>query len=355
MTTRISHPLANLLVLVGLCAFAAGPARGASSDATVTVCNQGQININVVIGTEAPLPLFDHNLDVVAWLSIKPRECQQVYHGVGDYDSGSGIEYSYLGFGFFNAQKQMTAGHAARLPDLGYFTHGGRVLTAAGDHFCVRTSSVRYTIPEHAPLDCATFRSGANDPGGYTSFPTVLKIMPRPWGCDDRLHTCYSGDFYLDVTANPTSPEIQITGRVGDAEQPQQAAGAGSGSPVLQQLANAVAEHNRQVAQERADAAAVAQAQAKAMQGSNVCVPEELLAEWKNPQPGSKMEAFKRDLKGSLRERASSIRYDQSKWMTINSSVYATWNPAGRFQGVVSATDGGSCAVGHPEFFPLTP
>ena len=127
------------------------------------------------------------------------------------------------------------------------------------------------------------------------------------------------------------------------------------GSQVLQQLANAGAERNKRLAQEQAEAAAQAQAQAKASFGSNVCVPDDLLAEWRNPPPGSKMEALQRELKASLRERAQSPRYDQSKWMTVDSSSYSTWNPAGRFRGVVTATDGGSCAVGHREFLALTP
>jgi hypothetical protein len=354
-TRRFLETVANSLVLFGLSGFAACPAQNRYGDATVTVCNQGRIDIHTVIGTEAALPLLAHNLDVVAWVSIKPGACSRVYHGVGDYDSGDGIEHSYLGFGFYNSQNQFIAGHAARLPDFGTFTYGTPILTAAGDRFCVRNTGIRYTIAEHAVLNCATFRSGANDPGGYTSFPTVLKILPRPWGCDDRLHTCSFGDFSLDVTATPTSAEIQITGRIGKDEQPDQSTEPGLGTRVMQQLANAAAERTQKLAQEQADAATQAQAQAEASRGSNVCVPDDLLAEWRNPPPGSKMEALQRELKASLRERAKSPRYDQSKWMTVDSSIYSTWNPAGPFRGVVTATDGGSCAVGHRAFLELTP
>src|SRR5690349_17360284 len=99
-TQRILATLASSIVLLGLFGFAACQAQGRSSDATVTVCNQGRIDINAVIGTEATLPLFTHNLDVVAWVSIKPGACSQMYHGVGDYESGSGIQRTYLGFGF---------------------------------------------------------------------------------------------------------------------------------------------------------------------------------------------------------------------------------------------------------------
>jgi hypothetical protein len=98
-----------------------------------------------------------------------------------------------------------------------------------------------------------------------------------------------------------------------------------------------------------------AKAQAEARVGGSVCVPDDLLAGWRNPPPGSKMDALQSQLKASLRERAKIPSYDQTKWMTVNSSIYSTWNPTGPFRGVVTATDGGSCAVGHREFLALTP
>ena len=100
-TRRFVRSVATLLVLFGLCGFAASLARAGPSDATITVCNQGRIDINVVIGTQTALPLFARNLDVVAWLSIKPAACRQVYPGVGDYATSAGIDRSYLGFGFY--------------------------------------------------------------------------------------------------------------------------------------------------------------------------------------------------------------------------------------------------------------
>ena len=98
-----------------------------------------------------------------------------------------------------------------------------------------------------------------------------------------------------------------------------------------------------------------AKAQAEARVRGSVCVPDDLLAEWRNPPPGSKMDALQRQLKESLRERAKIPSYDQTKWMTVNSRIYSTWDPTGPFQAVVTATDGGSCAVGHREFLALTP
>ena len=104
-----------------------------------------------------------------------------------------------------------------------------------------------------------------------------------------------------------------------------------------------------------ARAAEQAKARAEASLRGNICVPDDLLAEWRNPPPGSKMEALQRTLKASLRERATLSHFDQTKWMTVDSRIYSTWNPAGPFRGVVTATDGGSCAVGHHEFLSLAP
>jgi hypothetical protein len=347
--------VAASLVLFAFSGFAPSLAQGRFSVATVTVCNEGQIDLNVVIGTEVALQFFTHNLDVVAWVIIKPGTCRTVYHGVGDSESGEGVHRSYMGFGFYNSQSQLIAGHASRLPDFGTWTFGTPILAAAADRFCVRDTGINYRIAEHAVLDCATFRTGENDIGGYTSFPTALEILPHPVWCSDRPYICYFGDYYLDVTATPDSPEIQIKGRIGKDKQPDQSPGPGLGTQIMQQLAKAAAEEGQRLAQEKADAAVLAKAQAEASVRGTVCVPDDLLAEWRNPPPGSKMEALQRQLKASLRERAKSPSYDQSKWMTVDSSIYSTWNPAGHFRGVVTATEGGSCSVGHREFLALTP
>jgi hypothetical protein len=103
------------------------------------------------------------------------------------------------------------------------------------------------------------------------------------------------------------------------------------------------------------DPAVQARAQAEASVRASVCVPDELLAEWRNPTPGGKMVSLQRLLKESLRERAKIPTYDQTKWMTINSRIYSGWNPTTSIRGVVTATDGRNCAVGHREFFALNP
>lgn len=79
-----------------------------------------------------------------------------------------------------------------------------------------------------------------------------------------------------------------------------------------------------------ARAAEQAKARAEASLRGNICVPDDLLAEWTNPPPSSKMEALQRTLKASPRERATLSHFDQTKWMTVDSRIYSTWNPAGR-------------------------
>jgi len=98
-----------------------------------------------------------------------------------------------------------------------------------------------------------------------------------------------------------------------------------------------------------------AKADAEAREGVNICVPDDLLAEWKNPPPGSKMVAFQRRLRTFSFFVGHAEAHDESSWITLNSNVFSTWNPTGPFNGVIKITDGGSCAVGHREFFPLKP
>jgi hypothetical protein len=98
-----------------------------------------------------------------------------------------------------------------------------------------------------------------------------------------------------------------------------------------------------------------AKADAEAREGVNICVPDDLLAEWKNPPPGSKMVAFQRRLRADSFFVGHAEAHDESSWITLNSNVFSTWNPTGRFNGVIKITDGGSCAVGHREFLALNP
>lgn len=103
------------------------------------------------------------------------------------------------------------------------------------------------------------------------------------------------------------------------------------------------------------DAAVQAKAQAEASLGVSICVPDDLLAEWKNPAPGSKVAALQRRLRAFPFFRGHAEARDDTHWITVNSSTFATWNPAGPFNGAITITNGGSCAVGHREFLTLNP
>ncbi len=96
-------------------------------------------------------------------------------------------------------------------------------------------------------------------------------------------------------------------------------------------------------------------AKEEARLGGIVCVPDDLLAEWRNPPAGSKMVAFQRRLRAYSFFVGHAEAHDESSWITLNSNVFSTWNPTGPFNGVIKITDGGSCAVGHREFLALNP
>jgi hypothetical protein len=89
--------------------------------------------------------------------------------------------------------------------------------------------------------------------------------------------------------------------------------------------------------------------------GVDICVPDDLLAEWRNPPPGSKMVTFQRRLRNFPFFIGHAEIHDDAHWITVHSSAYSAWNPAGPFNGAITITDGGSCAVGHREFLALNP
>ncbi len=101
------------------------------------------------------------------------------------------------------------------------------------------------------------------------------------------------------------------------------------------------------------DANAVqAKADAEARAGVYICVPDDLLAEWRNPAPDSKMAAFQHRIRRDpfFDGHAELPDKDKSDWITVHSSAYANWSPTGSFNGAITITDGGICAVGHREF-----
>jgi hypothetical protein len=323
------------------------------SPATLSVCNQGTIAVNVVIGIQADL-LFGDYLDVDGWRTLDPGECKEIYHRQGDPQSGA--PRAYLGFGFSDSHGRFRPGYATQLPNLGQFPFGTQVLASANDRFCVRDAGMVYRIPEHASLDCASFRSSSSDQGGYTSFPTVLRFYPIPRTCSSPpfggAFTCSGGEYYLNVKATADSSEIKIWSGIGKNQEPP--AGSSSNGVGLGNVMKSIGD--AAVAERKKKEKAEAEAQAAGRQNVTVCVPEALDADWRNPAPGSKMEKFKTHFKHALEVHAENSESDMTAWWWIDGRVFATYDPAGPLGKVVVSDQGGSCGLNsRREMFAINP
>jgi len=96
-------------------------------------------------------------------------------------------------------------------------------------------------------------------------------------------------------------------------------------------------------------------ARAGARVRQNVCISDDLTTEWRNPPAGGKMESLKRLLIQSLRERAKTSGYDQTRWIAVDSRYYSAW-PNTSWGNLVSTIPGGSCgAAMHREILALAP
>ena len=82
----------------------------------------------------------------------------------------------------------------------------------------------------------------------------------------------------------------------------------------------AAAEQRKRREEMQAEEAVQEEARAAASVRQNVCISDDLTTEWRNPPAGGKMEALKRLLIQSLRERANTPGYDQrvgSRWILV--------------------------------------
>jgi hypothetical protein len=122
--------------------------------------------------------------------------------------------------------------------------------------------------------------------------------------------------------------------------------------------AGQTAERGKSREEMQAEEAVQEKARAGASVRQNVCISDDLTTEWKNPSAGGKMESLKRLLIQSLRERAKSPGYDQTRWIAVDSRYYSAWNPdtSSGWSALVSTIPGGSCAgAGHREILELSP
>jgi len=108
-------------------------------------------------------------------------------------------------------------------------------------------------------------------------------------------------------------------------------------------------------AEMQAEEAVQEKARAETSVRQNVCISDDLTTEWRNPPAGGKMESLKRLLIQSLRERAKTSGYDQTRWIAVDSRYYSAW-PNTSWGNLVSTIPGGSCgAAGHSEILALAP
>jgi hypothetical protein len=238
---------------LGLLAFLvfAGPyAYGQEFHATLTICNKGSEQINVVVAIRDSLWPLTNFWEVSGWTSIAPGQCEIAYQE-GGYPA-------YIGFGFHDSQNHWTAGHIGQAPDFGWngFT---KVLIKSDKRLCVRSQGMSYKIrndPTPA-LDCASFHSGGNDPGGYVPLASALYFVPETKHCKhyDLIPgepICSGGEYYLNV--KPTANDTNLYASKGsESGKDVPSTGPSLGDQLMNELGKAEAEKRSK--QEQAQAA----------------------------------------------------------------------------------------------------
>jgi hypothetical protein len=131
--------------------------------------------------------------------------------------------------------------------------------------------------------------------------------------------------------------------------------GPSLGDQLMNELGKAAVEQRKRREEMQAEEAVQEEARAGASVRQNVCISDDLTTEWRNPPAGGKMESLKRLLIQSLRERAKTSGYDQTRWIAVDSRYYSAW-PNTSWGKLVSTIPGGSCgAAGHREILALAP
>jgi hypothetical protein len=332
-------------------------------DATLTICNKGSVYIHVVVALDVgdlavvnSRPVFSA-LEVSGWTNIAPGACKPVFKETGDphHDARNS---AYIGFAFFDSQNRFSsAGHIGQVPDFGWRLFE-RVLTKSDRRLCVSNEGMSYRIHGDQMPDCASFHSGGNDRGGYFPLASALYFVPVPTHCYvgpfGYQANCRGGEYYLNVT--PTANDTELHASTGSKSgEHQSSAEPGIGDQLMNELGKAVAEQRKRREEMQAEEAVQEKARAGASVKQNVCISDDLTTEWRNPPAGGKMESLKRLLIQSLRERANTPGYDQTRWIVVDSRYYSAW-PNTSWGKLVSTIRGGSCgAAGHREILALAP
>jgi len=345
---RLTSVVLHRLGLLALLLFAVSHAY--AGDAWLTICNKGSVAINVVVAV-TPDVFLGTILDVGGWMPISPGECKLAL------DDGGGDD-AYIGFGFFDSQKHFTAGRIERMPDLGWRGFV-KVLTKSDKQLCVREpGGMSYRVRNDKPLDCRSFHYTADDPGGYFPFASALYFRPVTSECNEvgfiGQVSCSGGEYYL--TVRPTANGSDLHASVGsERDRDVPSTGPSLGDQLLNELGKAAAEQRKRREEIQAEEAVQERARAETSVRQNVCISDDLTKEWRNPPAGGKMESLKRLLIQSLRERAKTPGYDQTRWIAVDSRYYSAW-PNTSWGNLVSTIPGGSCgAAEHRETLALAP
>jgi hypothetical protein len=256
-----------------------------------------------------------------------------------------------------------------RVPDFGEVgLPWSKILTKTKTRFCINDSDngMTYRIEDPLERNCATFHPGGNGDTTKPFYPfaAALYFRPETSYCPVYPATgdCTGGQYRLNVAPGPNDVDGNLHVSAGsESGNDQQPAGPSIGDAIINAFAKEAEKRQKeeQAAKEmRAGEAVPEEARAGARVRQNVCISDDLTTEWRNPSAGGKMAALKRLLTQSLRERANSPGYDQTRWIAVDSRYYSAWNPdtSSGWSALVSTIPGGSCgAASHREILPLAP
>jgi len=326
-----------LILMVG-----GGVAHAQVGNATIDVCNQGSIAIDLFSAREDP-GLLSTDLQVYGWTQIGPGSCQQVYWAHGSPASvAPGV---YLGFVSVE-HGEISGYYVDRAPDLGdagEFWDGFskfRVLALSNKQFCVSLKGMNYSVDPHAVIDCSSFHPANSGYAQHVGMASALYFQPRLAGTCG-LACPNDGKYFVRVAPNPNDHNLHATAGTGVGEpvatsQNDEAMDREKAKAAMQRLLDHIAERNKQEAEQQqaarqqnqvrnptlipppADASTAANAHSPGYFGDligpervikpyspppaavpdaevEICVPSEFVEKysWETPAPGSDAAQFK--------------------------------------------------------------
>jgi len=197
--------------------------------AFLTVCNKGQVTVEVVaVATTSDLltPHWE-----VEGTSIAPKACEFTYEGRGLR------QRVFLGFGFKNSRGEFVSGRVASVPDFGktYYrdlvtatmegaTERTALQASSGRTVCVHADQTLWGTKDQtfpAAGNCAEFQVGGGarvGTGGFHPLSLVLEFRPGASTCWTSRNPmgavsvdCYGGEHYMNVSANSATGDVKVT------------------------------------------------------------------------------------------------------------------------------------------------